>query len=101
MPKIKKGPLGKTEMFYIDGNYMDLTVAEIAEDLNRSITSVENYIKKNLVKQKPKGIQAGDHFIRQKGVTIMSENASTIADQRRSSRSPYKKGCTTRIKDEQ
>lgn len=100
MPKVKKGPLGKAEVFYIDGNYRDLTAVEIAQDLNRSITSIENYIKKNLSRKNTGGIQAGDHFIRQRGVTIMSENASTIADQKRKSGSPYKKGCTTRIKED-
>ncbi len=99
MAKIKKGPLGKAETFYIDGNYRDMTAADIATDLNRTITSVENYIKKTHVKQKPTtGTVAGDHFAHHKGTTVSTENASSIGDAKRKVGSPTKLDCVTKIK---
>lgn len=101
MPKNKKGPLSKVECFYIDGNKNSLEVAEIAEDLNRSIVSVENYLKKNVRSnnKKKSGITAGEQFIRQSGATIMSENASTIADSKRKIINKTPSHCTTKIKE--
>lgn len=99
MPKNKKGPLSKVECFYIDGNKNSLEVAEIAEDLNRSIVSVENHLKKNVRSNKKSGLTAGEQFIRQSGATIMSENASTIADSKRKITSKTPSHCTTKIKE--
>jgi hypothetical protein len=99
MAKLKKGPLSKAESYYIDGHYRDMTAADIATDLNRTITSVENYIKKTHVKQKPvTGTVAGDHFEHHRGTTIMTENASTMADAKRKVSSPSKTKCVTKIK---
>ena len=99
MAKIKKGPLGKAETFYIDNHYKDMTAADIATDLNRTITSVENYIKKTHVRQKPvTGTVAGDHFSHHKGTTVSTENASTMADEKRKVASPTKLDCVTKIK---
>ena len=51
---------------------IEMTAADIATDLNRTITSVENYIKKTHVeKQKPvTGTVAGDHFEHHRGSMI-------------------------------
>ena len=99
MAKLKKGPLGKAETFYIDNNYKDMTAVDIASDLNRTITSVENYIKKTNAKQTTiKGTSAGDHFARHKGTTVSTENASSIADETRKVGSPLKTDCVTKIK---
>ena len=95
MSKVKRGQLSKVETFYIDENFRSMSVEELATDLNRNIKSIETYIKKTY-KTKKSGTTAGEHFIRQNGVTIMSENASTIADATR--KVPAKpKSCVTRI----
>ena len=100
MPKTKSGPLSKVEAYYIDGHFDELDASEIAEDLNRSIRSVENYIKKNHRKTRPQtGMEAGQHFIRQKGVTIMSENASTISDANKKRGPIGSQKCITKITD--
>lgn len=99
MAKLKKGPLGKAETFYIDNNYKNMTAVDIASDLNRTITSVENYIKKTHVRQKPiTGTSAGDHFAHHRGTTVSTENASTMADEKRKVGSPKKLDCVTKIK---
>ena len=79
---VKRGPMSKVEAFYIDNNYNDLDTEEMAKDLNRSIKSVEGYIKKNFKKNKPanSGPKAGDQFMYQSGATVMTENASSMAD---------------------
>tara|TARA_R100000278_G_C5420520_1_gene146384 strand:+ start:165 stop:464 length:300 start_codon:yes stop_codon:yes gene_type:complete len=99
MAKTKKGPLSKADMYYIEGHCKDIAVSKIAEDLNRSISSVQTYIDKN-IKPKTAAINSGEQFIRQSGATIMTENASTIADETKSSglNAPRKKNCITKIK---
>lgn len=93
MTKIKRGPLSKAEMFYIEGKRDEMSTETIAEDLNRSKTTIENYLKKN----PRKGLTVGDQFARQKGVTIMTENASIMSDETRSSKK-VQKSCVTKIK---
>lgn len=99
---VKKGPIGKVEAFYIEQNYKNMDIAAIATDLNRSITSIENYIKKNVVKPTQTtataaGLTAGEQFIRKDGITVMTENASTISDARKI-KTPITKSCITKIK---
>lgn len=97
--KTKKGPLSKAEAFYIDGNYKDMDVVDIANDLNRTITSIESYIKKHHSKERVSGTKAGDHFHSHKGSTVMTENASTMSDAKRNvSTNNLNPKCTTRIK---
>lgn len=83
----KNGPMSKAESFYIDNNYQHIDTEELAQDLNRSIKSVENYIKKNLKKtNKETGnrLRAGDQFVYQGGATVMTENASNLSDAHKS-----------------
>ena len=99
---VKKGPIGKVESFYIEQNYKNMEIAEIATDLNRPITAVETYIKKHIVKPTQtsatsSGLRAGDQFVRKDGITIMTENASTIGDAKKI-RSSKSSTCITKIK---
>ena len=96
----KKGPIGKVEAFYIESNYSQLELDQIAADLDRSKTSVENYIKKNLkqIKQKS-GLTVGDQFARRPGVVTMTENASSMSDSKRK-RQPPSNSCTVKIKND-
>jgi len=94
----KKGPISKVEGFYIEQNYRDIEIAELAVDLDRSIKSVENYIKKNIThKPKQTGITAGEQMTRHKGGVVMTENASTLSDAKRSYSSTTR-DCVTKIK---
>jgi hypothetical protein len=101
----KRGPLSKVEAFYVENNYNKLDLAEIAVDLDRSIKSIENHVKKNVVNFKKADdrekapMSAGEHFIRKSGATVMTENASTIIDETRST-SSARKNCITTIKHE-
>ena len=97
--KTKKGPLSKAEAFYIDGNHKDMDVVDIASDLNRTISSVQAYIKKNHGKEHVAGTKAGDHFHSHKGATIMTENASTMSDAKKEiNTGKFNPKCMTRIK---
>lgn len=93
----KKGPIGKVEAFYIDHHYQTTTPSDLALELDRTVRSIELYIKKNFtdkqksvtsVKQNSDTLTAGDQFIRENGAVIMTENASTIADETRKYRKP-------------
>jgi len=93
----KKGPIGKVEGFYIENNYLNVDVSQIASDLDRPKTSVENYIKKFLKDGKKVGSKIGDHFARRPGVVTMTENASTMSDSKRKKVVKNQK-CVTKIK---
>jgi hypothetical protein len=99
---VKKGPIGKVEAFYIQAHYEIMPSQEIAKDLNRNLKSVESYISKiiqdNVKKNEENGLKAGDQFQHNKGATIMTENASTIADANRKVGPRLNNSCITRIK---
>jgi hypothetical protein len=95
MPKTKKGPFSKAENFYIEQNYDKLSVNEIAEDLNRSQALIEKKVQQ--VKDKsPTTVE--NQFIKQSGATIMTENASTMADAVRQKGPTLPTSCVTKIK---
>lgn len=97
----KKGPISKIEAFYINNNYRDMDIAEIAIDLDRSIKSIETYIKKNIThKPKQTTITAGDHFHHHRGATVSTENASTLADEKRKTTARPTQKCITKVKVE-
>ena len=98
----KKGPIGKVEGFYIQNNYHELDVGQIASDLDRPKSSVENYIKKNLKSLKAKANTIGEQFARRPGVVTMTENASMMSDSTRKNRgTPKTRNCTTKIKNDE
>ena len=104
---VKRGAISKVEAFYIEKNYQVLDIAQIATDLNRPITSIENYIKKNIIKTsastaKAKSdqklvIDGGEQFVSRDGVTIMTENASMLGDIRIKKQNIHH-DCITKIK---
>lgn len=98
----KRGPLSKVEAFYVTHNYPTLDAATIAIHLDRAISTVENYIKKNLVEiKKMSEVNASDQFVRKAGSTVMTENASTIGDTIKKQVNAIKKNCITKIKHDQ
>lgn len=92
----KKGPIGKVEAFYIDNNYKIMDIAQLACDLDRTIVSIEKYIKENH-SRKSSTMPIGEQFARQKGVTIMTENASTLSDSKRVKKN-IRSSCVIKIK---
>lgn len=102
MAKAKRGPLSKIEAFYVTHNYPTIDAATIAVDLDRPISTVESYIKKNLVNiKKMSEVNASDQFIRKSGSTVMTENASTIGDAIKKQVTAIKQNCITKIKHDQ
>lgn len=91
--KKKTGKLTKVEMFYIENN-PDKVAKEIARDLNRS----ENIVKKHLDIKKDtahvteskseKKTPAGELMARKedRGVVVMTQAASQVADETRNRR---------------
>jgi hypothetical protein len=77
----KKGPLSKKEKTYIEKN-QDLPVDEIAEDLDRSESSVTKYIATLEDNSKPQPM-AGNLMARNEkyGATMMTESASMAGDE--------------------
>lgn len=94
MTKLKKGPLGKAETFYIENHRDKLTEKEIAKDLNRTITSVKEYI--STLPETPTLLS--EQFARQSGATIMTENASSMSDETSQTKQIDKSHCVTKIK---
>jgi hypothetical protein len=98
----KKGPLTKIEAFYVEqNNKLGKDTQSIADDLNRPLSSIENYIAKYLTPKKNTklALAAGEHFNRQKGVTIMTETASSIGDaHRKKTKDLSRPSCITTIK---
>jgi hypothetical protein len=98
----KKGPLSKAETFYIDQHVKaGKDIHEIATDLDRAISSIEKRVIK-AQKENSKSATVGDQFARRKGVTIMTENASTMGDAKRKRSQPSKLNtCVTKIKQDE
>jgi hypothetical protein len=97
----KKGPLSKVETFYVDAQVkLGTSVESISTDLNRPQSSVESYIAK--ASKKKEATATSDQFARQSGATIMTENASSMIDEKRKKLSlPAKTmSCVTKIKND-
>jgi hypothetical protein len=96
----KRGPLSKAEVFYIEEHIKSgKDINEIATDLDRAVKSIEKCVTK-VQKELKKSPLTSDQFARRPGVTVMTENASTMGDATRSRKSPSSLSCITKIKDE-
>ena len=94
---MKKGPLSKVEKEFIDNN-QSMDVKDISKKLDRSERVLSKYMKitdtpaNNLFATKP-----------ERGVVVMTESASTAADESRPKRTSmpqrYQDGIIHRIKD--
>lgn len=93
----KKGPLGKAECFYIDHHYQSLTSDDIASELDRTVKSIETYIKKNHSTKSKSDVNVADQIIHKRGTTVMTENASSIIDTNRTPKT-LSKDCIFKIK---
>lgn len=97
----KKGPLGTAELFYVKEQLKTKEVNEIAKDLDRPVVTIQREADK-IEKESPSQVTAGEQMARRDGVTVMTENASSLADSRRRARAiPAKtRDCTTIIKND-
>jgi predicted GNAT family acetyltransferase len=93
----KTGPLGKAESFYVEEKYKSgNSIEQIAQDLDRAVGAIEKYIKKCKI-EAPKTI-VDQQFVRQGGATIMTENASTMIDQKKIIPNRKNPSCVTKIR---
>ena len=98
----KKGRASKIELFYIKNNSSSMSVEEIASDLGRSAAFVKKYLPSTEVAPDG-GPVVGDLMARKddKGVVIMTENASMRADELKKKHNPVvanRKDIVTEIK---
>ena len=97
----KRGPLSKVEVFYIEENVKaGMDINQIATDLDRPIKSIEKCVTKVQKAIQPKPLTAGDQFARHKGSVVMTQNASTLADETRKRSVKKQSFCVTKIKPE-
>lgn len=97
----KRGPLSKVETFYIEENIKSgKDINEIASDLERAVKSIEKYVTKVQKQLQAKPPITGDQFARRPGVTVMTENASTMSDSTRTKKPQPSLSCVTKIKHE-
>jgi hypothetical protein len=99
MPR-KKGPLSKAETFYIEQHVkLGSTIDIIANDLDRTQQSIEQCFNKIQAEHAANSrVTVGTQMARQPGVTIMTENASTMSDSTRKKNKNAKQNCITSIK---
>ena len=95
----KKGPLGTAETFYVKEHLKTNAVEEIAKALDRPIVTIQREADK-IEDESPSRVTAGEQMGRREGVTIMTENASSLADTRRKKPQKKQRDCTTKITDE-
>jgi hypothetical protein len=79
----KTGPLGKLEKFYIDGNHESMGVDELAKEMDRSKSAVNNYIKKIKAvdaEAKAKEYNIGEPLPTNNNPVVMTEGQSQLGD---------------------
>jgi hypothetical protein len=97
----KKGPLGTAEMFYVEEKHKSGTeIEQIAKDLDRTMNQIEKYLSSISI-SKPKNMTiVEEQFVRQRGATIMTENASTMIDSLRRPKNTNNIDCVTKLKND-
>lgn len=97
----KKGPLGKVEIYWIEGHRKDSDAHQLARDLNRNLKIIQAYLEENEV---PKGESiVSQQFAKKNGTVVMTENASQMTDAKRPHRrsgvlSSKHENCVTTLK---
>ena len=98
----KKGPLGTAEKYYVKGHYKTVSIEDIAKALDRPLVTVKNLVSK-LDREDPVSstITAGSQMARREGIVLMTENASSMADDKKTAnKKSSKRDCVTRIKND-
>jgi len=95
----KKGPLSKAELFYIEQKAEEFTPEKIAEDLGRTIKIVKSKLPKPPKKTPPGSASSLMGRTEDKGVVVMTEGASAVADEiKGGSRTYNREDVVTKIK---
>lgn len=97
----KKGPLSKAEKFYIE-SHIHVELNDLCKDLDRAQSIIKKHLK-TVAKDEPVKAESVlyQQFARNnKGSTVMTENAASLADEKRPPRpaTPRSGSCTTRIR---
>jgi hypothetical protein len=92
----KKGPLSKAEKFYIE-NHRDFDIKNLCRDLDRAQSIIKTFV--NSLPEQQKETPLYKQFARNdKGATVMTEGASSMADDKRSTPNKQRPSCVTSIK---
>ena len=88
---MKKGPLSNEEKSYIEEN-LEMDVKELAESMDRSVKLVKAHVDKQSApepkpKQEPKTMKLLARNA-ERGVVVMTESASSLADENRKKPEP-------------
>ena len=95
----KRGPLSKAETFYITEHAkIGKNINDIAVDLDRPVRSIQKCYT-SASKENNNAFVVGNQFAKHKGSVVMTENASSMADERRKVNvSTRSKDCVTRVR---
>jgi len=97
----KRGPLSKIEKFYIENN-LDKDLGELSLELDRAKSVVKAYSDKCEPKVQKNKTHLSEQIHSYKGSTVMTENASMIADDLRSNfhkKDRTRPNCVTEIRN--
>jgi hypothetical protein len=96
----KQGPLGTAEKFYIESKWDGKNLEDICKSLDRSKSSVKKYVAKCKVDE-PEVFGVKNLMARRKGLAIMTEDASSLADANKSTRGDVPRPqCVFKISEE-
>ena len=92
----KKGPLSKAEKFYIE-NHRDFDIKDLCKDLDRAQSIIKTFLGKLPEVQKETPLYK--QFARNdKGSTVMTESAASMADDKRFTSNKQRPSCITSTK---
>jgi len=96
---MKRGFLSKTEKEYIEQN-QNLSVAELANDLDRTESVVQNHLNKIVQKEEKPKTLFEKVIAKKSGATVMTNSASEVVDTVRKGKrlSPKLNNCIHNIK---
>jgi uncharacterized surface anchored protein len=93
----KRGPLSKAEKFYISEHAkIGKGIDEIAADLDRPLKAIEKCY--TCAQKEGARTMVSDQFVREKGCTIMTENASSMSDSKKRVSTQTSRDCVTKVK---
>lgn len=98
----KTGPLSKADKYYIEQHWTKEDFKTIAEDLDRSNRSIEEYIEEVKIMKTKAGGQFARHGDPERGGAVVATEAATMMGddfKKRSGATRRQQRCTTKTKD--
>ena len=80
---VKKGPLGKAEQFFIKEQHKTMGLDDMCKELDRAKILVKRHIvkcKKQEDKETEEAFTVGSQFATRNGSVVMTQNASQMSD---------------------